>query len=202
MTPALHPADPGLDNSLTFLLERCDEPRVAWLADALGEASPAVLAHGVHVAELCLAMAARAGLHDERLGLLARAALLHDLGKQWSPPALLDKAAPLALHERQIVEAHAALGCSMLLEAGLVAEATIVRHHHERWDGAGYPDRLFGTSIPYESRLILVADAFDAMTSDRAYRRALRRDVALAEIAAGAGTQFDPACAWLLPEVL
>jgi len=202
MTPALHPLDLALDGSLAAVLARCDDPRVARLALALGEASAAVLAHGVYVAELAVAMAGRAGLRGERVGVLARAALLHDLGKQWSPSALLDKPAPLALHERQIVEGHAAVGCAMLLEAGLVAEATIVRHHHERWDGAGYPDRLFGTSIPYESRLILVADAFDAMTSDRAYRRALRRDVALAEIAAGAGTQFDPACAWLLPEVL
>jgi HD-GYP domain-containing protein (c-di-GMP phosphodiesterase class II) len=82
----------------------------------------------------------------------------------------------------------------MLLSEGLLAEASIVRHHHERWDGTGYPDRLHGEAIPLESRIILVADTLDAMTTNRPYRVAMRREMALDEIRRASGSQFDPAC--------
>jgi len=101
----------------------------------------------------------------------------------------------------QLVEAHARVGASMLVAAGLLSEASIVRHHHERWDGAGYPDRLHGDAIPLESRIILVADTFDAMTSDRAYRAAIPRAAALAEIERSAGSQLDPGCVAALRDV-
>jgi putative nucleotidyltransferase with HDIG domain len=184
--------------SLAAILDRCGDARAVRLAGELGS----VLPHGTRVAALSLAMAAQAGLATRRRPLLARAALLHDVGKRYIPAGVLDKPSDLLPHERQLVEAHSTVGASMLLEAGLVEEAAIVRHHHERWDGSGYPDRLFGLAIPYESRIILVADAFDAMTSDRAYRDALPVQVAVAEIDRCAGSQLDPACAQLLHEVL
>jgi HD-GYP domain-containing protein (c-di-GMP phosphodiesterase class II) len=89
----------------------------------------------------------------------------------------------------------------MLLQAGLHAEAAIVRSHHERWDGTGYPDRLRGEAIPLESRIIAVADTFDAMTSDRPYRAAMPRAMALAEIERVAGSQLDPPAAALMRDV-
>jgi len=90
----------------------------------------------------------------------------------------------------------------MLLQAGLRAEAAIVRNHHERWDGTGYPDRLRADAIPLESRIILVADTFDAMTSDRPYRAAMPRATVLAEMERVAGSQLDPSAAALIREAV
>jgi putative nucleotidyltransferase with HDIG domain len=162
---------------------------------------PSLLAHGVGVAELALQMGPRLGVAGEQLETLCRAALLHDIGKQFVAQEVLDKPGALLAHERQLVEAHARVGASMLVAVGMLSEASIVRHHHERWDGAGYPDRLHGEAIPLESRIILVADTFDAMTSDRAYRAALPHAAALAEIEHSAGSQLDPACVAALCEV-
>jgi len=167
----------------------------------LERADPCLLTHGVGVAELALLMAPRLGVAGERLETLCRAALLHDIGKRFVAPEVLDKPGALLAHERQLVEAHARVGASMLVAAGLLSEASIVRHHHERWDGAGYPDRLHGDAIPLESRIILVADTFDAMTSDRAYRAAIPRAAALAEIERSAGSQLDPGCVAALRDV-
>jgi HD-GYP domain-containing protein (c-di-GMP phosphodiesterase class II) len=108
----------------------------------------------------------------------------------------------LSAPERRVVEGHAAVGSVLLVQEGLLSEASIVRHHHERWDGAGYPDRLCGREIPLESRIILVADTFDAMTSDRPYRAALSHEDALEEIRLAAGSQLDPACVAVALEVL
>jgi putative nucleotidyltransferase with HDIG domain len=162
---------------------------------------PCLLAHGVGVAELALQMGPRLGVAGAQLETLCRAALLHDIGKQFVAQEVLDKPGALLAHERQLVEGHARVGASMLVAVGMLSEASIVRHHHERWDGAGYPDRLHGEAIPLESRIILVADTFDAMTSDRAYRAALPHAAALAEIERSAGSQLDPACVAVLCEV-
>jgi hypothetical protein len=96
----------------------------------------------------------------------------------------------------------ATVGSMLLLQEGLLAEAAIVRHHHERWDGAGYPDRMIGEEIPLEARIIFVADTFDAMTSDRPYRVAMSREAALDEMRRLAGSQLDPDCVALVCEVL
>jgi putative nucleotidyltransferase with HDIG domain len=202
MTPATSPKTISPEAQLAIVLEQCGDDRIVHLATTLAQGHRRVLEHGAAVAAIAVAMARRAGMAAGRRPLLARAALLHDIGKRYVPWTVLDKPGGLVPHERQVVEAHSTVGAAMLLEAGLVEEAAIIRHHHERWDGAGYPDRLYGTAIPYESRLIFVADVFDAMTSDRPYRLALAPDVALAEIAAEAGAQLDPAAAQLLPEVL
>ena len=202
MTPATAPRTSSPEALLAGVLAECGDDRVSALATALAEADRQVLVHGAVVATLALALGRRAGLPAKRLPLLARAALLHDIGKQYVPRSVLDKPGELVPHERHLIEAHPTIGAQMLLEAGLIEEATIIRHHHERWDGSGYPDRLYGTAIPFESRLIFVADVFDAMTADRPYRRALSPEVARAEIAAEAGRQLDPEAAELLQEVV
>jgi putative nucleotidyltransferase with HDIG domain len=185
---------------VTVLASRGDD-RAYELVRELEQSDAELLRHGVGVAELALLMARRLGLAGESLVTLCGAALLHDIGKRFVPHEVLRKPTALLAHERQLVEAHAGVGANMLVAAGLLSEASIVRHHHERWDGAGYPDRMHGDSIPLESRIILVADSFDAMTSDRAYRAAMPDAVALAEIDRSAGSQLDPDCVAALRDV-
>jgi HD-GYP domain-containing protein (c-di-GMP phosphodiesterase class II) len=121
------------------------------------------------------------------------AARLHDVGKIRVPDQVLNKPGPLDREERSVMRCHAAWGAETLSNvAGLEVVATIVRFHHERWDGGGYPDGLRGARIPLASRIIAVCDAFGAMTCDRPYRAGMRPADALGELRDGAGTQFDP----------
>jgi HD-GYP domain-containing protein (c-di-GMP phosphodiesterase class II) len=117
---------------------------------------------------------------------------LHDLGKLAVPREILCKGGPLSTAERQVMERHTEIGSRMAESIGLGPVANWVLHHHERWDGTGYPHQLHGEEIPLGARIISVAGAFDSMTSDAAYRRRLSREEALREVHAGAGTQFDP----------
>lgn len=120
--------------------------------------------------------------------------ILHDVGKIAIPDALLGKPGPLSPGERRVLESHPVLGEQMVGKAALLRGlgASVVRSHHERWDGTGYPDRLAGDDIPLGARIFSVADALDAMTSDRPYRRARGWHDAVDEIAREAGSQFDP----------
>ena len=120
------------------------------------------------------------------------AGLLHDVGKIGIPDAILTKPSALTEAEYEQMKRHSILGEEIVAAAGLTTEARWIRHHHERYDGAGYPEGLAGEDIPLQSRIILTADAFEAMTSDRPYRKAPGRDFALAELDRHAGTQFDP----------
>jgi putative nucleotidyltransferase with HDIG domain len=183
---------------LAVTLVRCGDPCTRELVDQLQRADETLVDHGAGVAQLAVTLGWQLGIAGERLDTLCRAALLHDIGKRYVPREVLDKPGPLLTHERQLVEAHAGVGASMLQQAGLRAEAAVVRNHHERWDGTGYPDRLHGDAIPLESRIIAVADTFDAMTSDRPYRAAIPADVALDEIEGVAGYQLDPSAAGLI----
>ena len=106
--------------------------------------------------------------------------------------AILRKPGKLTEDEYEQMQAHSILGYEILSAAGLLTEARWVRHHHERYDGSGYPDRIAGEEIPFESRIIFVADAYEAMTSDRPYREAPGQEYALAELRDHAGDQFDP----------
>jgi putative nucleotidyltransferase with HDIG domain len=141
-----------------------------------------------------------AGLLAERLSLEANeleevrvAAFLHDLGKVAVPTDLLLRAGSLNASERALVEQHAAIGARLVKPLAIPnAIASAIQHHHERWDGTGYPDGLKGEEIPRTSRIIFVVDAFDAMSSNRPYRRALARSTAVDEIQHFAGSQFDP----------
>jgi diguanylate cyclase (GGDEF)-like protein len=148
--------------------------------------------HSQAVAVLVEAMARDLDLDDETTEQLKLAALLHDLGKIAIPDTLLRKPGCLEPDERRLVRAHVQFGHSLLEGLGIEPVDSWVLHHHEHWDGSGYPDGLAGEEIPFGSRVILVADAYDAMTSDRTYRTASTATQALAEIRRRAGTQFDP----------
>jgi diguanylate cyclase (GGDEF)-like protein len=150
--------------------------------------------HCQTVSQLCALIATELALTPALITQMRLAGLLHDVGKIGIPDAILTKPAALTDAEYEQMKRHSILGEEIVAAAGLATEAGWVRHHHERYDGAGYPDGLAGEAIPLQSRIILAADAFEAMTSDRPYRRAPGRDFAIAELKRHAGTQFDPPC--------
>ena len=144
------------------------------------------------------AVARKLDLDGRRREQLLFAALLHDVGKLGISERILLKEGPLSPEEREIVELHPLIGCRIIDRVpGLTDLAPAILHHHERWDGEGYPAGLEGEDIPLEARLIGVADCFSAVTSSRPYRRALGIEEACREIERGAGTQFDPEIARL-----
>ncbi len=150
--------------------------------------------HSVAVSRLAAALGRVMGLSGGALGALQMAARLHDLGKIAVPDALLMKQGLLTPGEWDIMRGHADAGFEILKDAPLSQQVKLaVRHNHERWDGTGYPDGLAGEAIPIFSRILAVADAYEAMTSERPYRRALAPAEAVLRLRAGAGTQFDPA---------
>ena len=154
---------------------------------------PALHEHSSQVAELAVAVARRFGMSSEELDEVARAAELHDIGKVGIPDAILDKPGRLDDDEWEFMRQHTILGERILnAAAALRPVARLVRASHERWDGTGYPDKLTGAEIPLGARIIAVCDAYEAMTTDRAYRRALSAEAATQELRASAGTQFDP----------
>src|SRR5919201_523083 len=158
--------------------------------------------HSQRVAELAARTARRLGLPDEDVELTRLAASLHDLGKLAIPEELLRKPGPLTEPERMILERHPQIGFRMLESLGVDPVADWVLHHHERWDGSGYPDGLSGAGIPLGARIIFVADAYDAMISERVYRRRVSPEEAVAELDRCAGTQFDPAIVTAFAEEL
>ena len=154
---------------------------------------PTLSEHSSEVAQLAVAVARRLGMQGEEVDEVARAAELHDVGKVGIPDAILDKPAALDGTEWEFMRQHTILGERILNAApALRPVATIVRSTHERWDGAGYPDGLRGEEIPRGARIVAVCDAYEAMTADRAYRRARPHEAACEELQAMAGTQFDP----------
>lgn len=150
--------------------------------------------HSENVGELARQVGEALGMSGAELWLLELTAKLHDVGKIGVPDAILNKTGPLDNHEWALMRRHAEMGAGMIERVpGLERVAPLVRSHHERWDGCGYPDGLSAEQIPLASRVVAACDAFQAMTADRPYRAALSVDQALAELTAGAGTQFDPA---------
>jgi putative nucleotidyltransferase with HDIG domain len=147
------------------------------------------------VVALALDVGKSLGLGAERLRNLEFGALLHDVGKIAVPKEIINKPGKLDPHEWKIIETHTIEGQKMLDRIGgfMRSVGLIVRSHHERWDGSGYPDGLAGEAIPLEARIISCCDAWNAMRTDRAYRKALPHDAAVAELLGGAGHQFDPA---------
>ena len=148
--------------------------------------------HSSPFADLSARLAERIGLDDEQIELTRLAGSLHDLGKLAIPEEILRKPGPLTEPERLVLERHPQIGFRMLESLGVDPVADWVLHHHERWDGTGYPDKLSGPHIPLGARILFVADAWDAMTSDRVYRSRLSAEAALEELERCAGTQFDP----------
>jgi HD-GYP domain-containing protein (c-di-GMP phosphodiesterase class II) len=184
-------------------LERAVEAGVEAMAAAVDMRDDYTGSHSDEVVRLAHAVGERMGLEPEQLGELEFAARLHDLGKIGVPDAVLRKDGPLEGAEWEIMRQHPAWGADMLGRIpGLRGVSEIVRHAHERWDGDGYPDRLRREDIPLASRIIFACDAYNAMTSDRPYRDALRPWVALSELRDGAGGQFDPDVVDALVEAL
>jgi HD-GYP domain-containing protein (c-di-GMP phosphodiesterase class II) len=162
------------------------------LAKAVDKRDAYTGSHSQRVGEYSARIARRLGADEPAVELTRLAGNLHDLGKLAIPEDVLRKPADLSEVERLMVERHSQIGFRMLESLGVQPVAEWVLHHHERWDGAGYPNRLAGDQIPLGARIIFVADAYDSMTSDRAYRQAIPTREALAELERCAGTQFDP----------
>jgi putative nucleotidyltransferase with HDIG domain len=150
--------------------------------------------HCKSVVELALAVATRLGLSPEQRRNLEFGALLHDVGKVAIPKQIINKPGRLSADEWTIIKTHTLEGQRMLDRVGgfMRDVGLIVRSHHERWDGAGYPDGLAGNAIPLEARIVTCCDSWNAMRTNRPYRQALAHEVALAELRANAGTQYDP----------
>jgi len=164
----------------------------ASLAHAVDARDAYTGSHSYMVGELAARVAKKMGLETEQVELARLAGSLHDLGKLAIPEEILRKPGPLNEAERLVLERHPQIGFRMLDSLGVEPVASWVLHHHERWDGDGYPDRLGGDAIPLGSRILFVADAYDAMTTDRVYRSKLSHERAISELERCAGTQFDP----------
>ncbi len=164
----------------------------ASLAKAVDARDTYTGSHSERVSEFAARIAIRLGLNREQVELTRLAGSLHDLGKLAIPEEILRKPGDLTDSERLVLERHPQIGFRMLDSLGVDPVADLVLHHHERWDGAGYPEGLRGEQIPLGARIIFVADAYDAMTSDRVYRPKRSSEAALGELARCAGTQFDP----------
>jgi putative two-component system response regulator len=154
---------------------------------------PYTSGHSLRVSALTMRLADKLALNERARQRLSLAARLHDIGKVGLPESILNKPDRLTADEFKLVRKHPAMGARIL--APLIRNTgvrTAIRSHHERFDGLGYPDKLRGGNIPLLARVIAVVDAFDAMTSDRAYRPALSQEEAITRLIDGAGTQFDP----------
>ena len=184
----------NLEQQLVDAPDRAAQYRAAEsLAKAVDERDAYTGSHSQRVGEYSARIARRLGAEEAAVELTRLAGSLHDLGKLAIPEEVLRKPDSLSEAERLMLERHPQIGFRMLETLGVQPVAEWVLHHHERWDGAGYPNRLAGDQIPLGARIIFVADAYDAMTSDRAYRQGIPQREALAELARCAGTQFDPA---------
>jgi diguanylate cyclase (GGDEF)-like protein len=189
-----HQAKLALTNAGSFdTLERTFLETVEALANALEANDEYTSSHARWITDLALKVGQELGLEGTSLKRLELGALFHDIGKIGIPETILSKPGPLTPEEREIVETHPELGEKIIAPIDRLEEVRpIVRHCHERYDGDGYPDRLVGEEIPIESRIILVCDAYHAMTTDRPYRKRLAAEEALRRLHEAAGTQFDP----------
>ncbi|OPX24739.1 MAG: hypothetical protein B1H04_01535 [Planctomycetales bacterium 4484_123] len=181
----------GFQDRLTIEQHYVDT--MASLMEAVEAKDPYTRGHTDRVVELAVSLAQAAGIAGPQLRDIERAAALHDVGKIAVPEAIIRKPGRLSPAEAALMQRHPARGESILSHLRFLdAAKPIIRHHHERYDGTGYPDGLKGDAIPLGARVLAIADAYDAMTSTRPYRQAMTPAEALAEIEANAGRQFDP----------
>jgi HD-GYP domain-containing protein (c-di-GMP phosphodiesterase class II) len=175
-------------------LHRAYRGTVMLLSDVVEFDDPYTAEHSRSIVDLVHVVADELGVAEVDRQELEFAALLHDVGKIAMPKQILNKPSALTASEFEVMKTHTIEGQFMLDRVGglLARVGEIVRSCHERWDGTGYPDALKGTQIPFASRIVFACDAFNAMTTDRVYRRAMGTEEALRELAENAGTQFDP----------
>jgi putative nucleotidyltransferase with HDIG domain len=172
------------------------------LAKIFDARDPFVGGHAAQVAAYAVAVAAELGWAAERIETLRQAAYLHDIGKIAIPESILHKPSRLTAPETAIIQRHVDIGANLIATShGLRHLAAFIRHHHERWDGHGYPDGLREEAIPLEARILNLSDSVEAMASDRPYHRALSTDEIVAEIKGCTGGQFDPAVAAAFLEI-
>jgi diguanylate cyclase (GGDEF)-like protein/putative nucleotidyltransferase with HDIG domain len=174
-------------------INKLNEDLLIALAEVIDLRDPFTLGHSKYVTRYSILLAKKLGLTQESIDLIRNAGLLHEIGKIGIPDSILLKPFPLTLDEYYTIQQHTTLGADILEKAhSLKHLAPIVRHHHEHYDGNGYPDRLKGKDIPIEARIISVADAVEAMASDRPYRLALSYERIEEELKLNSGSQFDP----------
>jgi putative nucleotidyltransferase with HDIG domain len=184
----------GLENARMFKqLQMTYVSTLKTLISIIEAKDPYTRGHTERVASYSNAIAARLDLSEEKRRRIMFGALLHDIGKVGVLENVLHKEGSLDKEEWELLQEHPAVGARIVEKMEfLVGVSEIVRHHHESWDGRGYPEGLMGESIPLGARIVTVADSFDAMTTDRSYRRALSMDEAIERLEAASGTQFDP----------
>ncbi len=176
-------------------LENAFAGTIRSLAEAIDAKDSSTRGHSDGVSKYAVMLGRQMGLGSNALEQLKYAGYLHDVGKIGIPDSLLGKTGRLSIAEWKLVKKHPIVSARILDPVRIApAVKSAVRHHHERYDGKGYPDGLAGASIPLEARIMAVADSFEAMTSDRPYRKALTKQKAVNELMRCAGTQFDPAC--------
>ncbi len=176
------------------LLEESSLEAIETLNATVDAKDPYTAGHSQRVQRIALAIGGELGLARDRMKALRHGALLHDIGKIGVPDVILTKPATLTPAEYDVIKRHPGDGARIVEKLGrLRAAVPLIRHHHERWDGRGYPDGLAGGAIPLEAAIVGLSDAWDAMTTDRPYHRALTLEEAVEEIRAGRGTQFAPA---------
>jgi response regulator RpfG family c-di-GMP phosphodiesterase len=189
-------ATTSLENALLYAdLENTFRETIQGLALALEAKDAYTHGHSENVTRLCGGAARAMELDEEFHTTLRQAAVLHDIGKIGISSAILNKPGKLDPEEYEIIKSHPRMGKRIVEPISMLAGVVpIIYHHHERWDGKGYPEGLAGEEIPLGSRLMMVADTYEAMTSDRAYRKGLPHQVAVEELRRCAGAQFDPEC--------
>lgn len=181
-------------------LEACITPSVRALIMATEARNAYTAGHNLRVALYALRLAEELKLNKDQLRAIAQGGVVHDVGKLKVPDSILNKPGKLTADERSIMEFHPVSGYDMCKQLGfLKEELSVIRSHHEKWDGTGYPDQLSRENIPLLARITAIADVYDALTSSRSYRLAMSHDEAMRIIEQGSGVHFDPACvkAWV-----
>ena len=192
----LKESNDNLTRDLQYALAQLEElstGAIRALADALDAKCDYTAGHSLRVSRVAVMIGRALALPDDHLKDIELAGILHDIGKIGVPESILWKPAKLSAEEREIMSKHPVKSAQIIGELrGLARTREYVLHHHEYWDGGGYPDGLQGEGIPLGARIILVSDAYDAMTTDRPYRKAIGHEAAIAELRKQAGVQFDP----------